>query len=277
LKRRQDDGITDGTRTQFAKHNRREATAELSLADQPITGLRDYSDVVTFTPDEVGAVGNAITYIDVHPSLASDGKVIVNAVRELDFIDLFADEVTEQRAFQLEAFFTSAYQADLDLEDVVYGSEARLDIVPVSMTELAPEGLSRRDAYDHILDATKLRQLNEDVDDLPKKFRQFLEAHAVISDPGALRAADDITIEYLDTAMALRLGEREISDAQAIAIARRMDADTYPVWSEFGKTGVADKQALHDELFTAYSNEWGRKRDWANMMFTYLLHGGDND
>lgn len=277
MKRRQDDGVTDGTRTQFAARNRREPAAKLGLADEPIEQLSSYTDVVTFTPAQAGVEDSPLTFIDVHPALDGTGQLILKGVREVDFTQLFDGRLTYGDTFALERFFERAYDAQLDFEDEDEDGPSMFDLVEVRVFARAAQSISRREAHQLLMENSAAGQLSSDESDLPEMYRQFREGHTVITDGRAFRHAEDITVERLDTAVALRSGEREFSDAQAIAIANRMDAETYPEWSAFGKTGVANKSRLHDELFTAYSNEWGRKRDWANMMFTYLLHGGDND
>lgn len=88
-----------------------------------------------------------------------------------------------------------------------------------------------------------------------------------------------LTAADIDSMVAARSGQREVSDACALAIAANLgeDRDRYPALYRLGSRGYANRDALWLELREAYSRTprgaWSARVD---MMFTWILNGGDN-
>jgi hypothetical protein len=85
----------------------------------------------------------------------------------------------------------------------------------------------------------------------------------------------------IDMQVSLRSGEREINDRTAVAIATALAGSQtrlYPAIRKLSQQGFADKEALNTEFGALYElQETPRTRDRVNAMFTWAIHGGDNN
>jgi hypothetical protein len=271
--RRRDVGSTG---TQFAEKPRRDATEAL----QPGRFEEPVSSWATFTPNDIGEDQHGpVSFIDVY--VTGDGTTEIKAVQRLRLSDYASPDYLGKYSLTLDELFWERYGADIDLDDDDEDGNLWGDVQVQFRTTIHGE-ISRPDAYLLAREKTSIDQLFAESDrttegeSLGRLLKEYVDTHFQITDDRGLSKRDQLTTEQIDASVELRAGEREISDATALAIATRVDADKYPVWARFGRTGVVNVEALRRELSAAYQSEWGRTKDRANMMFTYLLHGGDN-
>lgn len=85
--------------------------------------------------------------------------------------------------------------------------------------------------------------------------------------------------DEVDRIIEARLGQRELPDAAALRIAYDMGmSGPYPTMARFARTGMGNKEEIRSDLRKIYERDQysPKAARRADMMFTYLEHGGDN-
>lgn len=91
---------------------------------------------------------------------------------------------------------------------------------------------------------------------------------------------EDVTEQNIDFEVKWRLGERELKDSTAVAIARGFATPERPALSELALTGYARRDDVYQELSDLNQDRDAipySKRNRLDMMFTWCIHSGDND
>lgn len=117
-------------------------------------------------------------------------------------------------------------------------------------------------------------------ENLSRLLREKVEATANIPDFWNIRdQATQLTPRSIDMMIEVRSGKRELTDAAALAIAAKMSSSgNFPALAGLIRLGFADREELRTDLRAIYARDEtrGPAADRANMMFTWLEHGGDN-
>ncbi|MHA7295183.1 hypothetical protein [Arthrobacter sp. HLT1-21] len=295
LATRQPRGVPVGG--QFASIHRSETDLELC----PATGLTagrplavrlglgendEYNDLVD---------GQVIESLDIRRS-EDDGTYWVSPAKVINFRDLIpaADlGVTDTERDQwldlnepvIEDFIGERYGAEL--------GDGSLDEdwsnISAEFTAAHPgQELGSDQALNLAWNNTKIVQLHSEMDPgtqgaehLGRLLREKVDACKVVPldltvREETLRLRKDPT--SLDSIVSGRLGERELPDPVALAIAHDLGSTgTRPALAKLARVGYTDLEAATNELRDAYDaapNPLQKRR--IDMMWTWLHHGGDN-
>jgi hypothetical protein len=222
--------------------------------------------------------GDALENLDVHRY--ETGDYVVCPSQTIDFTAMFGDEAApdvflDRHERLIEDFMREHYDAQMEGD----GWDAQeLECVAALPRHAAPTGT---DVLNAALTDTAILRLRHDASaGLAALLAERIRNSVVVTDRTAsIGKALRMEASAIDAEVSLRNGEREISDATAMAIARAFSSPAHPALSLLGRSGYALKDQLWEELRSLYeehrySPRLARRID---MMFTWALHGGEND
>ncbi|MCC3292993.1 hypothetical protein [Arthrobacter sp. zg-Y1110] len=284
---RQPEGIPAGG--QFATTIRSEA-AGVTLADST-----DRPIVLTQGEDEMYpelAEESVMDRLTVSRDDEDPDKYFVHAEREVNFHALVEREqpdLTEEEReawlnrhqLVIEDFMTERYEAETHGDD---WSSITAECSAVIRDANPTEGKVSDAAWNE----TKIVNLANEEDpgtfgseNLSRLLHERVEATASVGDFwAAKRKADSMDPVTVDGITELRFGERELPDDAALAIAYDMGmSGPYPTMAKLARTGFADKEELRNDLRKIYERDQHSPKASrrANMMFTWIEQGGDNN
>lgn len=227
----------------------------------------------------------------IHVRHSEDGGYWVSAEKTVDFLDLITPEKVgaddedgvadylDRHSRPIRDFMRERYGAELGEDD--------WDAMRLEINTSLPEGPLTADAIANSAWSPGIVNLHNESDpgsfgseNLDRLLLQHLAAQATVEDQHrAMGEAARWTDRDVDYLVETRLGERELPDSAALAIARGFAGPDYPALAKLGQAGYADKQELNTELSRLYAEHKGTRRlsQRIDMMFTWVLHGGNND
>lgn len=219
----------------------------------------------------------AIERLDVHRY--QDGYVVCPS-QTIDFTTLFgaglsSDEFLDRHERLIGDFMTEHYGAQMEGDD--WDSQELEFVTP--LTETDPTGA---DVLNAALTGTSVLRLREDSagSDLAALLMERISNSVVVENRNrSMAIALRMDASAVDTETTLRCGRREISDATAMAIARSFSTPELPNLTRLSRSGYALKEPMWDELRRLYEEHRSNARLALriDMMFTWVLHGGEND
>lgn len=235
--------------------------------------------------------GCVIDRLSVTRDAHEEGTYRISATRSVDFHALVEHDQPDLTRKQREAwlqrycrvidsFVQERYDADTSGHD--------WSSIDVECTvELRGGAPTEEAVVDAVWNGTRIVSLANEEDpgtfgseNLSRLLRENVEATASIPDFWNTRdQASELTLRSVDLMIRDRLGKREVTDAAALAIFSAMACSgDFPAMGRLALHGFADKEELRTELREIYERDEakGPAADRANMMFTWLTHGGDN-
>lgn len=214
----------------------------------------------------------------VHPSLDLNLKDVLTP----EFLHTGAagaDAFIERHWLLITDFLAERYDADVTAGDD--------DILRIEFSaDLGDAPLTEERAADTAWNNTRITALANEADhgtfgseNLGRLITDRVAASVVVADRGSARAAaEQMTDATIDAEVQLKLGQNEIQDATAMAIARTLTGQfgraAYPALHRLSYAGYADADQLNRELRALYEeHSYGRTGRRIDMMFTWVLHG----
>lgn len=262
-----------------------EQSVEAALNNQPLLSFED-GDGDYFTTGDDGPVDR------IHVSrndIDAPNTYNIDVEQYIDFRSLVPDSVgtddekdewLRARLAILEDFFRTRYDAELD------GGSDQWDQVNVSMRATHQGAVSETQAFELGWEQTKAVALYNEYDRgtygseylgtlLASEFERFSIA-------GVQRGAPDRDRRSVIAEVELRVGEREISDEGAVAVAGLLLAEAEGAaglghLQNLATFGYAEKVGLRDDLHEVYRSQYGWKKTALDMLGTWNHNGGDND
>lgn len=273
---------------QFAPTDRPEASG-IALADpagRPINlepgESDDYPEL---------AEGDAIDRITVSRDEDDPDSYFVYASRAVNFHALVEHEQPGLTAEEREAWLQRHGAVIDDFMGERYGAEMSGDdwsaIDAECSTKLTGGAPAEGAVGDAAWNDTKIINLANEEDpgtfgteNLSRLLHERVEATA--SFPGFWTARADMermSQRAVDSTVEDRYGKRELPDAVALSVAYEMGmSGPYTSMAKLARTGFADKEEVRSDLRKIYERDQGKPLATAkaDMMFTWLEHGGDN-
>lgn len=273
---------------QFAPVNRPEAS-DISLADpadRPIN-LEPGEDE---TYPEL-AEGDVIDRLEVSRDEDDPDTYTVSASRAVNFHHLVEHEQPDLTEEEREAWLQRHSAVIDDFMGERYGAEMSGDdwssIDAEFSTKLTggtpTEGAVGNAAWE---DTNIVNLANEEdpgtfgTENLSRLLHERVEDTASFPDFwNTRRDMESMTQGAVDNTVQDRYGKRELPDAVALSVAYDMGmSGPYPTMAKLARTGFADREEVRNDLRKIYERDQGKPLATAkaDMMFTWLEHGGDN-
>lgn len=294
---RQPKGITTGG--QFAPDTHAESTLLLDPARRAVTLAAGDGDSFPELAD-----GDVIEAL--HVSRSEDGSGYwVSPAKTVNIQDLITDADPrlhgesletwlDKNSAVIEDFLAERYEADITTDE-------GWDEVGVECTAQIPEGpLTEAQVVDAAWNGTKVVQLHNESDhgsfgseNLGRLIIERVDGATVLEDPYTVRAAGLRLLNEPDELTSMvdsRHGNRPVSDAAAVAIAKQLNGlrnsrgvIAYPAVGRLASRGYVDNAAVDLELsrvLTANEQSFYPDRQLARRteaLRTWLREGGDNE
>lgn len=274
---------------QFAPNDHPEASA-VALADPAERSIDlgpgesdDYSEL---------ADGDVIDRLEVSRDEDDPDSYTVSASRAVNFHHLVEHEQPDLSEEEREAWLQRHSAVIDDFMTERYGAQMSGDDwsaidaeCSTKLTGGAPtEGAVGNAAWDD----TKIVNLANEEDpgtfgseNLSRLLHERVEATASFPDFWSTRRdMESMTQRTVDNTVEDRYGKRELPDAVALSVAYEMGmSGPYTSMAKLARTGFADEEEVRNDLRKIYERDQGKPLATAkaDMMFTWLEHGGDND